>query len=133
MKVLTPAKIHLATKSSKSSVHQHLDMWEQVGDDDMVEVAKEDAINRVDAQPVPRHLPCRREGRTTTAQGGQLKLATSCYTKKVLECGYTPVFTMKPCYYQLRVEAERAAERERYERDATATTLVRTRSWLPWS
>jgi hypothetical protein len=40
---------------------------------------------------------------------------------------------MKPCYYQLRVEAERAAERERYERDATATTLVRTRSWLPWS
>ena len=89
MKVLTPAKIHLATKSSKSSVHQH--------------------------------------------QGGQLKLATSCYTKKVLECGYTPEFTMKPCYYQLRVEAERAAERERYERDATATTLVRTRSWLPWS
>ena len=74
-----------------------------------------------------------KQGRATIAQGGQLKLSdvvpmlksawraacdTKAHTSVLKSCGYAPEFTMKPCYDQLRVEAQRAAEREHYERDA---------------
>jgi hypothetical protein len=40
LKVLTLPKICLVTQIAKSSVRQHLDKWEQVDDDDLVELER---------------------------------------------------------------------------------------------